>query len=424
MIFSQNQKYIYFSLIFTSIWISLLYLFREKSIKPLSNLNKKNEIIINSEVLPIKSKVKIKPKLLLKNINFNKPLPNPKITTKIVNGLSINRGYGDYYLDFPNKTYYSQHEQDMKIFDLLNKQKNGFFIEIGGYDGEKNSNTLYLEKSHGWTGLLIETNPYAYQVLLSRGRKIWSVQTCLSVYEELTFKLAGDMTAPIKYLSRSDSDSSSSSSANTASTNANININTNSQKQKMNKQIHEIQKYNFSLSSSSNDNSNSNSNSKIDIDKNGEEENHKVIDIGQYEWTAMQAAGEIIRCKCTSLLPILCSIFGYRKNQIYKKVRTSGSLRAVSGKRERRERERGLVLTVDVLSVDVEAGELDLLKSLEWDSIRFRLIVVEAARKRSRLDIKMFLATLGYVLVHEGVLDDFYMLKNVDAVERKNIYNM
>ena len=74
--------------------------------------------------------------------------------------------------------------------------------------------------------------------------------------------------------------------------------------------------------------------------------------------------------------------------------------------------------------MDVEAGELDLLKSLEWDSIRFRLIVVEAARKRSRLDIKLFLATLGYVLVHEGVLDDFYMLKNVDAVERKNIYNM
>lgn len=37
--------------------------------------------------------------------------------------------------------------------------KRGFFIEVGANDGIRQSNTLYLEKYHGWTGLLIEAIP-------------------------------------------------------------------------------------------------------------------------------------------------------------------------------------------------------------------------------------------------------------------------
>lgn len=39
----------------------------------------------------------------------------------------------------------------------------GFFIEAGASDGMIASNTFYLEKIKGWTGLLIEPNPNEYK---------------------------------------------------------------------------------------------------------------------------------------------------------------------------------------------------------------------------------------------------------------------
>ena len=44
----------------------------------------------------------------------------------------------------------------MKLFGRL---RNGFFIEAGAHDGVDISNTLYLEKQLGWTGILVEPNP-------------------------------------------------------------------------------------------------------------------------------------------------------------------------------------------------------------------------------------------------------------------------
>ena len=38
----------------------------------------------------------------------------------------------------------------------------GFFVEIGAYDGETGSNTLFLEKHKSWDGLLIEANPLTF----------------------------------------------------------------------------------------------------------------------------------------------------------------------------------------------------------------------------------------------------------------------
>jgi hypothetical protein len=41
---------------------------------------------------------------------------------------------------------------------------------------------------------LIEANPYAYEKLLSRGRRAYSVKACLGKAEHLHLQLAGDMT--------------------------------------------------------------------------------------------------------------------------------------------------------------------------------------------------------------------------------------
>ena len=60
-------------------------------------------------------------------------------------------------------------------------KRNGFFIEAGAWDGEYLSNTLYLEVTANWTGLLVEPNIGAYSSLLKRNRKAHSIHSCLAV---------------------------------------------------------------------------------------------------------------------------------------------------------------------------------------------------------------------------------------------------
>lgn len=64
--------------------------------------------------------------------------------------------------------------------ELFSEESDGFFVEAGALDGEYLSNTLWLEQELGWTGLLIEAEENSYKALLSKRRKAWSSNTCLS----------------------------------------------------------------------------------------------------------------------------------------------------------------------------------------------------------------------------------------------------
>jgi len=66
---------------------------------------------------------------------------------------------------------------------LLKSKRNGFFIECGALDGERSSNTLFLEHDRSWNGLLVEMDPYYYTQLLGKGRKSWSINACLSPFQ-------------------------------------------------------------------------------------------------------------------------------------------------------------------------------------------------------------------------------------------------
>lgn len=55
--------------------------------------------------------------------------------------------------------------QDKWVIEKLNGNRHGFFVEIGAHDGIRHSNTLTLEESFDWTGVLIEANPERFKEL-------------------------------------------------------------------------------------------------------------------------------------------------------------------------------------------------------------------------------------------------------------------
>ena len=72
--------------------------------------------------------------------------------------------------------------------------KDRFFVEAGAFDGELISNTMLFETELGWDGLLIEANPIAFDLLVRKQRKAWSINVCLSTRpfpEVIEFDVSG-----------------------------------------------------------------------------------------------------------------------------------------------------------------------------------------------------------------------------------------
>ncbi|XP_018010989.1 protein Star-like [Hyalella azteca] len=102
---------------------------------------------------------------------------------------------GPYYLDNPRQVFYSQHGQDKHVAAIFNNTKGGFFFEVGALTGESLSNTLYLERDLGWTGVLMEPTPVSYHVLKSKNRRAHIMRACLAPdtsYREPVFDIAGE----------------------------------------------------------------------------------------------------------------------------------------------------------------------------------------------------------------------------------------
>ena len=61
--------------------------------------------------------------------------------------------------------YYSQAGQDEWVDTFFKSKKNGYFLDIGAYDGVHLSNTYYLENELGWEGLCIDADTDVYKDL-------------------------------------------------------------------------------------------------------------------------------------------------------------------------------------------------------------------------------------------------------------------
>lgn len=67
-------------------------------------------------------------------------------------------------MEYQNNT--SQFGQDLWIAKVNQFKKDGYFVDIGAYDGKTISNTYFLEKELQWKGILVEPNPYEFIKLL------------------------------------------------------------------------------------------------------------------------------------------------------------------------------------------------------------------------------------------------------------------
>lgn len=65
---------------------------------------------------------------------------------------------------------HSQFLQDLWAAYELRSRREGFFVEFGGADGVRASNSLYLERELGWTGIIAEP-ARIWQPMLRRNRR-------------------------------------------------------------------------------------------------------------------------------------------------------------------------------------------------------------------------------------------------------------
>lgn len=61
--------------------------------------------------------------------------------------------------DYLRSGYTGLEGLDKKLITHIKPQTGGYFVELGANDGLRQSNTYKLQKSFGWTGLLIEPSP-------------------------------------------------------------------------------------------------------------------------------------------------------------------------------------------------------------------------------------------------------------------------
>lgn len=69
--------------------------------------------------------------------------------------------------------------QDLLIEQLVRHKRNGVFVDIGANDGLTISNTCYLEKKLGWTGVAVEPLPSVFEKLKAN-RSCHLVNGCVS----------------------------------------------------------------------------------------------------------------------------------------------------------------------------------------------------------------------------------------------------
>lgn len=88
--------------------------------------------------------------------------------------------YQYFKFNFLNR-YSCRGNIDQTLKDIIKPKKDGFFLEVGAYNGFSESVSLRFEKELGWKGLLIEPNSIHFKFLKkNRSKNICINSICLS----------------------------------------------------------------------------------------------------------------------------------------------------------------------------------------------------------------------------------------------------
>ena len=96
--------------------------------------------------------------------------------------------------------FYSQIGQDEQVLKYFNNKTDGFFVEVGAWNGINLSNTFALENL-GWTGICVEPIPERFKEL-SANRKCKKFQVALDFESDKTleFVLSGMLSGDLSRL--------------------------------------------------------------------------------------------------------------------------------------------------------------------------------------------------------------------------------
>src|SRR4029453_2589788 len=76
-------------------------------------------------------------------------------------------------------------------------KRGGVFVDVGAYDGEQFSNTLFYERTMGWTGLCIEPLPSAF-AKLTAARRAACENVCVADFEGDADFVEADDAGPLE----------------------------------------------------------------------------------------------------------------------------------------------------------------------------------------------------------------------------------
>ncbi len=72
---------------------------------------------------------------------------------------------------------------DEWVIEQTHGMHDGFFVEVGAFDGFRYSDTLTLERHYGWHGILVEPDPDMFRELRMNRRKCILCNQALAPYE-------------------------------------------------------------------------------------------------------------------------------------------------------------------------------------------------------------------------------------------------
>ena len=94
---------------------------------------------------------------------------------------AANRGLPRFGWD-PAAGFTGQHGQDAFVVDHFGGKRGGVFVDVGANDGVTYSNSYYLEKNLGWSGLLMEPHRASF-AKLQEARSAHAINACAAPEE-------------------------------------------------------------------------------------------------------------------------------------------------------------------------------------------------------------------------------------------------